>query len=292
MQPTSLIALYHAVGSPADSGYRDALELAVLERQLDWLRRHYRVLPLEELVERRANGRSLTGLAAITFDDNHRSVLAAALPLLRALALPATWFLIGRPLRGAPFWRALLRQVEESGQSEAFLAFARSRNPAAMALRPERLYRDSKDPARLSSATVAALLEAFLASSGAPADFVRLAELQGPAPPGLTLAGHTARHLVLAGLPEAAQYAEIREGEEILASSPWPRRPWLALPFGDPGTYDTATLSAARKAGVKALLLTGPGLCEAEDLSRHPLAAGGDPPALVRSLLGRVALPG
>lgn len=291
MRPDSLIALYHGVGTRETTGYRDAVSLEGLERQLDWLRRSYRVLPLEELLERRRKQQSLGGLAAITFDDNHRSILSAALPLLRALDLPATWFLIGQPLLGRPFWRDLVRRVEESGRSEAFVAFARARTPAAAALRPERLYRDSKDPVRIAAATAAALLEAFLPDAGAPADFVRLEELSGPPPAGLTLASHTAQHFVLAGLPEAIQYAEIREGQEILQRSPWPQSPLLALPFGDPETYDAATLAAARTAQLRGLLLTGPGLCAADDLSRHPLARGNRPPALVRCLLGRETLP-
>src|SRR5690606_34163491 len=103
------------------------------------------------LLAEQRRGRSLRGLAALTFDDNHRSVLEVALPLAAELGLPATWFLIGGPLKGQPFWRALVRRIEAEGRVADFLAFARARHPAAGRLRPERFYRDSKDPARIDS---------------------------------------------------------------------------------------------------------------------------------------------
>ncbi len=287
MRPRSLVALYHAVGTPADTGYRDALPLAALERQLAWLRRHYRVLPLAELLARRALSLPLDGLAALTFDDNHRSVGELALPLAASMALPATWFLIGGPLQGQPFWRDLVHRLEVTGQVEAFLDFARDRSPAAARLRGERFYRDSKDPARIASSEIIPLLRAFLPDAGPPAAFITHTGFRPSPPPGITLASHTENHPVLAGLPAALQQSEIEAGLAALKLLPWPRSRALALPFGGPGSYDAATLAAARDCALDGLLLTADAPQAADDFAEHPLAAGSRLPLLVRDLPGR-----
>ncbi len=281
--PASLIALYHAVGTPAATGYRDAVTGAVLQGQLEWLLSHYRVRPLDELVSRRRAGESLDGLAAITFDDNHPSLLAEALPLLSRLGLPATWFLIAAPLRGVPFWRQQVRSLERGGQVEAFLAFARGREPAAARLRAERFYRDSKDPSRIDSIRMMALLDAYPGLAGLPAEGVSAAALAAGLPPAVQLGNHSDRHPVFAGLPEAAQRAEIRRGRAGLEALGQPLSAAFALPFGGAGSWDGTTLAAAAAEGVAALLTTVEGLGAAV-----PADAGTSrPPILQRSLLGR-----
>jgi peptidoglycan/xylan/chitin deacetylase (PgdA/CDA1 family) len=286
MQPRSLVALYHAVGRSDLTGYRDAVAGESLERQLAWLKRRYRVLPLAELLERRRQGRALDGLAALTFDDNHRTVLDQALPLAAALDLPATWFLIGAPLAGRPFWRDLARRVEAAGQVEAFLAFAAARGAEVGRLRPGRFYRDSKDPARVPGELLPPLLEAFLPGAGPPDDFIAATEL-ARLPRGVTLASHSARHLVLAGLPAATQRAEIAGGLAALqAVAPGASRA-LALPFGGPGSYDATTLAVAADLALAGLLFTAAEPVAADDMGQHPLAAAARLPLLVRDLPGR-----
>ena len=291
--PPALIALYHAVGTPAASGYRDAVSRQTLARQLDWLAAHYEVVPLERLVERRRRGESLAGLAALTFDDNHRSVLEEALPMAAARGLPTTWFLIAGPLRGASFWRRQVTELERRDEVAAFLAFARQREPAAANLRAERFYRDSKDPARIASPRIMTLLDAWFRARGRdcgpPADFVTAEEISAGLPWGVALGNHGDRHPVLAGLDEAAQRADIRHGREglraLLAGRPGPAlSAALALPFGDPQSWDATTLAAAAAEGVSALLTVAPGLAPAEPPPPHRV---GDLPILQRALLGR-----
>lgn len=284
--PPALIALYHAVGTPAATGYRDALEREALARQLDWLAARYRIVPLEEMAARLAAGGSLEGLAALTFDDNHRSVLEEALPLCAARDLPATWFLIGGPLAGRPFWRRLVTELERRGEVAAFLAFALARAPQVASLRPERFYRDSKDPARIDTPTLAALLEAWFEGAGPPPDFISPAALRTGLPPGVRLGNHTFGHPVLAGLPAEVQAEEMRRGRGALEALGLPLSDALALPFGGVGTWDRATLRAAADAGVALLLSTAPGLAPAQPAG-PPQGSRLGPPLLQRALLGR-----
>ncbi len=287
MQPTSLVLVFHAVGSPADTGYKDSLTAGELDRVLDWLQAHYQVLALDELAERRRAGASLDGLAALTFDDNHRSVAEIALPLAAARGLPATWFLMTAPLSGAPYWRRQVTRLLARGEEPAFRAFLAAHAPELVArIRPGKLYKDSKDPARVSPLAIAELLQAFDPAASQQPDFVTPGEIAALALPGVSLGNHSHRHLVMAGLEAEAQCREIATAAEALSHFPQPRSRLFGVPFGGPGSYDAATLAATAATGLTGLAVTAGGLAAADDLGDHPLLAdgAGELQALVRCL--------
>jgi len=62
--------------------------------QIQFLKHHYEVLPLSEIVRRRLSGHPLPRrCAAITFDDGLRNNYEVAFPILRELNVPATMYL-------------------------------------------------------------------------------------------------------------------------------------------------------------------------------------------------------
>jgi len=80
------------------------------ERQLRWLARWRRVVPLEETL--RQSGRRR--LVAITFDDGFRDNLTVALPLLEKFQLPMTLFVTAGFLgRDTYLSRSELREISE-----------------------------------------------------------------------------------------------------------------------------------------------------------------------------------
>jgi len=291
--PPSLVALYHAVGSPQATGYRDSLDRSQLSRQLDWLQRRYAIVPLADLLRRRRAGVPLDGLAALTFDDNHRSVLTEALPLLAERRLPATWCLIGGVLAGQGYWRRQVQDVIAAGEVESFLAFARAEAPESVAgLRAERFYRDSKDPRRCHVPALIELLARFRPPRPDP-DQMRLQDLASlPPPPGLTLANHSFSHPVFAGLSAQEQAEEVRRGGAAVSAVGWPLVDALALPFGGADSYDATLPAGLAAAGCEALLLTAAEGTAADDLGAHPAFQGmtAGPTVLSRVLLGSVAL--
>lgn len=91
-----LILTYHGVLKKGTESYvnRNFVSQAMFEAQLRWLRAHYHVLPLAEIIDGLAGKRSLPPFpAAITFDGGYRNNYTVAFPLLLKYNLPATVFL-------------------------------------------------------------------------------------------------------------------------------------------------------------------------------------------------------
>src|SRR4051794_17108734 len=92
-----VILLYHGV---CENGSGDALdrtgkhvEADRFRPKLELLPRHFRIVPLDELVGRLLQGESGRGLLAITFDDGYVNNVELAAPILHRMGLPATFFL-------------------------------------------------------------------------------------------------------------------------------------------------------------------------------------------------------
>lgn len=107
-QDAGVILCYHNV-VPADDAASGGAGLHVtcdrFERQVRWLADRYTVVSLREFVDQLESGDSLRSTAAITFDDGYAGVLEHALPILRALELPATILVVaGAVGRSTGFW--------------------------------------------------------------------------------------------------------------------------------------------------------------------------------------------
>lgn len=106
-QAVPILCYHNVVARPLDPGTGDPamhMPLATFVEQMEWLRRRYRVIPLEELLASAERGFP-RGAAVLTFDDAYQGTFEHALPVLDALGLPAAIFVVG----GAPgtpygFW--------------------------------------------------------------------------------------------------------------------------------------------------------------------------------------------
>ena len=77
---------------------------ARFERQVRWLAEHYHVVGLSEFIGRLTSGASLRSVAALTFDDGYAGVFEHAVPILHALGIPATVFIVADAVgASAPF---------------------------------------------------------------------------------------------------------------------------------------------------------------------------------------------
>jgi peptidoglycan/xylan/chitin deacetylase (PgdA/CDA1 family) len=219
-------------------------------RQMQWVAARYTVVPLLELVQRLVHGKSLRRLAAVTFDDGYRGVLAHALPVVRDLGLPVTIFVVsGAAERGRPFWwdhplparadtpaRRARWLHELRGDGDAILADARAGEPNAL-------------PDDCRPATWAALAAAASA--------------------GVTLGVHSATHRTLPRLTDAELEGELAASRAAVHQAAGAAPEVFAYPYG---CWDSRTRAAVRACGYRAAVTLDHGLVH----------AGADPWALPR----------
>jgi peptidoglycan/xylan/chitin deacetylase (PgdA/CDA1 family) len=108
LQNAGLILCYHNVVSGDDGRAGEPglhLSRERFERQMRWLAAHYDVLSLREFIARLAAGATLRSTAAVTFDDGYAGVFDHAVPILNAIRIPATVFVVAdAPERLEAFW--------------------------------------------------------------------------------------------------------------------------------------------------------------------------------------------
>jgi peptidoglycan/xylan/chitin deacetylase (PgdA/CDA1 family) len=88
----ALILMYHRFSENAHPGRVSREQLTA---HLEYLRKHYRVLPLKEIAARLQRGDNLPpNTAAITIDDGYSDVYDIAFPVFKKFDAPATLFVI------------------------------------------------------------------------------------------------------------------------------------------------------------------------------------------------------
>jgi peptidoglycan/xylan/chitin deacetylase (PgdA/CDA1 family) len=90
------ILCYHSIDKDWQSNL--AIPPSSFAQHCAWLRRHRRVIDLQEAVTRLSDWRLPRGFTALTFDDGFSDFHACALPILARLGLPATVFLVAERL--------------------------------------------------------------------------------------------------------------------------------------------------------------------------------------------------
>jgi peptidoglycan/xylan/chitin deacetylase (PgdA/CDA1 family) len=106
LRDAATVVAFHRVHDGADPSDSLTVSVPTFERYCRYFQRHFRVVPLRELVDTLRAGRSAGRELAITFDDGYRDNFEHAAPVLGRLSLPATFFVvtgwIGTDV--VPFW--------------------------------------------------------------------------------------------------------------------------------------------------------------------------------------------
>jgi peptidoglycan/xylan/chitin deacetylase (PgdA/CDA1 family) len=266
-RPSLLVLTYHRIGDPSTQPYYAPVASASVEGLRDELRalaRTHRVIGIDEVVALAKEGfRVKEPTALVTFDDGYRDNFDAALPVLRSLGVPATFFLPPGFLQEPrlPWWdhiayvsnttdRPTLR-LDWPEPLEIDLNLKASR-PAAIA-RFVRAYLDHhvSDERRFR-----ALLED---RAGVIVDedelgralFMTWDQVRALVAAGMSVGSHSQTHRNLSRLSESDQRAELVESKRVLESVLGRAVETLAYPYGWPGTYDDLTARLAADAGYR-----------------------------------------
>lgn len=93
------VLYYHRVGPFAPGAERKMnVEPDRFRAQMEHLARKYRPATLDEVLA------GAKGAAAVTFDDGYRDLMAHALPVLKELKIPATFFIVAGALGAKDAW--------------------------------------------------------------------------------------------------------------------------------------------------------------------------------------------
>lgn len=252
------VLAYHSV-APAQTAYckRDIrVDPPEFARQMAYLARHYRVLPLDEALARLTSGRSLPAKAVvITFDDGYRDNYDHAFPVLQRWGLPATFFVVSAAVCGrSPFWvgqlqLALMSAVDLAPVRRAFAMTAHAAADDAVS-RQEVIDLISAQINRADTTGRAQLLERAYSSldfdPGLPAHIPPVlspAQLREMAAAGMTIGSHSATHSILTSLDPGTAERELLESKRELESMVERSVEHFAFPNG-PGVANFSAAAA------------------------------------------------
>lgn len=103
--PGGMILLYHRIAEVRPDPQLLSVSPRHFSEHLEVLGRHYRPMPLREMVEALRQGKVPPGSVAITFDDGYADNLYQMKPLLERYGVPATVFVaLGYAEKGREFW--------------------------------------------------------------------------------------------------------------------------------------------------------------------------------------------
>jgi peptidoglycan/xylan/chitin deacetylase (PgdA/CDA1 family) len=266
-----LALVYHQVAEtnrPVEARLVPTVSPSDFSAQLQHLRRHFEVVPpsrLLEAVRKRRRGQRFP--VALTFDDDLRSHVATALPLLRQVDVPAVFFLSGASFTGPyRFWWERLEASSERGLDLTSEIVLGSRGGEPEPTLPE-LARNVEQMAPWEREAVASRLGEALGADPEDAG-LRASDVRELADAGVEIGFHTLRHDALPALDDASLAHALVDGRRALADAAGREPTMLAYPHG---RADARVAAAARAAGYE-LAFTGAG--QAVTAGSEPLLLG------------------
>jgi peptidoglycan/xylan/chitin deacetylase (PgdA/CDA1 family) len=285
------ILMFHGVeAEPLSPPCDYVIDRASLRRDLEYLRRHFNVLPLEEALERLADGRLPASAVALTFDDGTRNLAMQAAPVLRELGLPAAVFLATGPMG----------TDEALWPDRLWLAFARTNMPevdlTALGLGTRSLgsaadrgqtfkaavarLKDLPDAERIARVeSLVGMLGQELDVDPGPFRLLSWDEARAIASDGLiTLYPHTVTHPILSRCPDEKVADEVSGSCVALERETGCAPAVFAYPNGRAQDFDERARAALRRNGVRWALSTTTGFAQrgSDPLALPRIGIGGD----------------
>lgn len=273
------ILIYHRVLDAPDPLRPGDPDAPTFRWQMELLARHFNVLPLREAALRLRDGTLPARPACVTFDDGYADNCTTALPILREVGVPATFFIATAYLDGGRMFNDTLIEVARGlptgrcdlssvGLGEVELASPADRQAFAGRLLSHFKYQPPDE--RLPTAErLAAAFDIAL-----PTDLMMTTpQLRALHSTGMEIGGHTHSHPILARqLPTDAR-DEIRLGKEKLETLLGAPVRVFAYPNGRPDKdYRTEHVAMTRDCGFDVAVSTRPAAaapgCDLHELPR------------------------
>lgn len=261
--PAFPILTYHRVNDEGDPFF-GALPTGTFERQMRHVARNYRVLPLEDLVERLQRGGLPRNAVAITFDDGYRDNLTHAAPILSRMGLPATIFLATGFIGTAevPWVDRLAQALKKSPVDAVRTPWGDDLDLAGIPARLRAMAGARDHFKRIPDEERHRALEALLAALGVTdqRSFKNLMlswddvhALQGL---GFAIGAHTVNHPILSRVTPQRAWTEILGSRTMIESACGTAPRLFAYPNGGAEDYTETVKRLVREAGFSCAVTT------------------------------------
>jgi peptidoglycan/xylan/chitin deacetylase (PgdA/CDA1 family) len=245
---------YHGVGAQEFPLYC-RLPKRIFADQMRYIKRHYRVLSLRQMVEELQNPSAEGQNMVVTFDDGYLGTYTDAFPVLKEYGIPATVYLTAGSIESG----------ELAWYDGIFLRFQRATSEVTVTLDTEKAFRLTDFASRVDAATTVVLYLRTLPDEerqrwceslekamplrpadlrGSMMNWDQVREMRGK---GISFGSHTMTHPVLSRLKPDALQREVAESKQLIESRLDAVVEDFAFPFGKPrdcGRIGAAALSA------------------------------------------------
>lgn len=265
-KPVLMVLNYHRIGDPDATEYDPGPFSCTVEEfdwQLAYLKRHYRMTTLAEVLGLLANGARLTEpRVLITLDDGYIDNYQFAFPVLRRHDVQGVFFLptAFTGTNRVPWWDAIAYIVKRSRHPRFRIRYPQpaefdlaAGGAALCVMQVLRLYRQ---PTMRDHDRFVGDLEEACGCSRPDGDarrcFLDWDEAREMQRGGMVFGSHTHNHEILSKLSAQTQFEELRVSREILESELKEKIETLAYPVGVRHTFASETLVALRQAEYRA----------------------------------------
>jgi len=272
------VLIFHRVRAELDPLFPEEPDALRFERFSRLLRSWFHVLPLGEAVDRLAQGTLPSRPLSITFDDGYADNCTVALPILKRLGVPATYFIAAGYIDGGRMWNdTVIESVRRHRGARLDLTrlgwgthvtdstAARRRSIDQLILQLKHLPPIERERAAddIAETVGVELPRDLMMTSGQVRELSRA---------GMTIGGHTVSHPILSRVSDDQARREIAEGKARLEAMIGEPIELFAYPNGKPDVdYKPIHVQMARASGFKAALTTAPGAARAgDDLHQLP----------------------
>jgi peptidoglycan/xylan/chitin deacetylase (PgdA/CDA1 family) len=232
------------------------------ERQMAYLRRHFNVVSLHDVLAHMEGGPPLPSKAvAVTFDDGFGDTHRHAFPILRRYSIPATVFVsTGYVDSGQPFWFEVAAYMAMRAPPDLLQAAGTGEPPLRGETVAERRQSLRKLQVALKAlpndrraAVVDAWTKHFTAHAGnherAHGHALSWDQVREMAAAGIAFGSHSVTHPNLAHLSDAELGWELSESRRVLEIRLQRPIVTLAYPIGTRAAFNERVMAAARHAG-------------------------------------------
>jgi peptidoglycan/xylan/chitin deacetylase (PgdA/CDA1 family) len=243
----------------------------VFERQMELLAKHFRVFPLQELIERASSGDVPPKAVAITFDDGYKDNHDIAFHILQRWNVPATIFLAtgvigtGETLWHDHVFEAFRRTTRRSAQVGGIAYTLATREARQQSLEHFLGHVRKVSPSEREG-LVGQLLKALDVDiePGREASMLGWQDVVEMSRCGIDFGAHTVNHPILSKMPPAHALEEIRQSRSAIEDRLQRPIRLFAYPNGSRADYNETVKDMLRQEGFVGAVTTVVGLNNAK----------------------------